>query len=208
MSRSSSFLFVLLACVVALGCDSATQTATVDVQYDRTIDFTQFQTFSVVTQDLVDPPEDVPELGDEQEAFNRRVNQLIIQAMQAEPVCLDYIPTDQTSPENQPDLWAANGLARATEGGYVYDCCGGWWWGYWGWYWDPCAYLCPTYVEYDVGSLFVPVGLPPSQGAEPAAVFGGLVQALVGSGTPTQEQLEAAVNAIFEQWPDQRQCPE
>jgi hypothetical protein len=210
MLRSIPFVALLISCLAVLSCanDNVVHTATVQVESDDDIDFTQFQTFSVVTEDIVDAPDKLPALGEEQQAFNQRINELIIEAMEAEPVCLEYIPTDQTSPGNQPDLWAANGLVRSSDEGYVYDCCGGWWWGYWGWYWNSCAYLCPIYVEFEVGSLFIPVGLPPDQGEQPGAVFGGLVRSLVDSGTPTDEQLRTAVNAIFQQWPDKRQCPQ
>ena len=112
------------------------QTGSISVKTDETADFKQFQTFSVITSDFVDPS-DLPGLRDEQVAFNDEVNRLIIDAMQAEPVCLKLIPPDEVTDSTQPDLWAANGLGRSTEGGYYWQCVGGWWWGYWGWYWDP-----------------------------------------------------------------------
>jgi hypothetical protein len=208
MLRSIPLFALVLSCLALFGCEDDVQTATVQVEFNDDVDFTRFETFSVVTEDLVDPPEDLPGLTEDQQAFNRRVNELIIEAMESEPVCLEYIPTDQASAENPPDLWAANGLARSNGDGYVYDCCGGWWWGYWGWYWNSCAYLCPTYVEWEVGSLFVPVGFTPEQGEQPGAVFAGLVRALAESETPTDEQLRTAVNAIFQQWPDKRACEE
>jgi len=202
---------LVVPALLALGCanDSVVQTGTIDVKVAENVDFSEFQTFSVVTADIVETPPEVPELGEEQQAFNQRVNQLIIEAMQAEPVCLQYIPPDAVTEENQPDLWAANGLGRSTDDGYVYECCGGWWWGYWGWYWDPCAYWCPVYVEYEVGSLLVPVGVPPTADASdenPSIVFAGLAQALLGTGTPTNEQISFAIEEIFAQWPDPRQC--
>jgi hypothetical protein len=173
---------------------------------DRIGDFEAAQTFSVLTADIV-PPENLPDLDDEQMAFNDMVNDLIIEAMQAEPVCLTLIPTDEVTDENQPDLWAANGLARATEGGYYYECVGGWWWGYWGWYWDSCAYWRPTYVEYDVGSLLIPVGPPPAANEEPELIFAGLAQSVVGTGADTETKVRFAVEEIFKQWPDPRTCP-
>lgn len=204
--RMFSFLLSLSMVAIAACSDSTVRTGEISVEVDDSVDFTQFQTFSVVTDDLVEPPSDVPALGDEQEAFNDLVNDLIIEAMQAEPVCLELIPPEEASEQNQPDLWAANGLGRSSDSGYVYDCCGGWWWGYWGWYWDPCAYWCPVYVEYEVGSLFVPVGPPPEEGQPPAAVFAGLARALVSTGTPTEDKVRFAIQEIFQQWPDPRQC--
>jgi hypothetical protein len=198
MLRYSSFVLLIAASFVAQSC--------ADDTVSGTIDFTQFETFSVLTSDIV-PPEDLPDLGEDQVAFNDMVNGLIIEAMQAEPVCLTLIPPDQVTEENQPDLWAANGLGRSTDGGYYYECVGGWWWGYWGWYWDPCASWYPVYVEYEVGSLLIPVGPPPAMDEEPTPIFAGLAQSVLGTGADTETKVRNAVQEIFEQWPDQRSCP-
>ena len=208
MLRMVPFIALMASSFLALSCADNTivRYGEVTVRADETVDFTQFQSFSVVTSDLVEIPPEAPEF-DEQEAFNNKVNQLIIEAMQAEPVCLEFIDPTTTSEDNQPDLWAANGLGRSTEGGYYYECCGGWYWGWWGWYWDPCAYWCPNYVEYDVGSLFVPVGLPIDSTEEAKAVFAGLAQS-VATGSDIDEKLRFAIQEIFRQWPDPRQCPQ
>ena len=198
------FAFVVSS-VVVLSCanDAVVQTGQVIVEWDRTVDFTQFETFSVVTADLVDPPD----LDPDQQAFNDMVNELIKEAMQAEPVCLTLIEPEDVTDENQPDLWAANGLAQTTDSGYYYECIGGYWWGYWGWYWDPCKWWVPRYIEYDVGNLLIPVGPPPAEGEEPEPIFGGLAQSLSEAPPDTETKVREAVRLIFEQWPDERTCP-
>ena len=209
MLRYSPFVLLIASSLFSLSCadDTVVQTSSVDVQWDRDAIavFEAAQTFSVITEEVV-PPENQPDLDDEQMAFNDMVNELIIAAMQKEPVCLTLVPTDEVTPENQPDLWAANGLAQTTEGGYYYECVGGWWWGYWGWYWDSCAYWRPTYVEWDVGSLLIPVGPPPPEGDDPELIFAGLAQSVLGTGADTETKVRAAVDAIFQQWPDPRTC--
>ena len=207
MIRCLPTVLLLAASFVTLSCNNNTRvrTESVEVRVDETVDFTQFETFSVVTSDIV-PPEDLPGLGDEQVAFNDMVNTFIIEAMQAEPVCLTFIRPDEVTEQNQPDLWAANGLGRSTNGGYYYQCVGGWWWGYWGWYWDPCASWYPVYVEYDVGSLLVPVGPPPAAGQEPAPIFAGLAQSVLGTGTDLETKARQAVQEIFARWPIQGPC--
>lgn len=203
MARRSLFLLLWVPTLWIAGCnDNTVQTGTVEVNYDENVDFSQFQTFSVVTKDLVD----LPELDPEQEAFNDMVNDLIVQAMQAEPVCMTFIPPEQVTDQDQPDLWAANGLGRSTEGGYYYECCGGWWWGYWGWYWDPCAYWCPSYVEYDVGTLLIPVGRKPMEGQEAVALFAGLAQSILDTGPDVQTKVRQAVQDIFAKWPVKNTC--
>jgi hypothetical protein len=209
MLRYFPFVLLIASSLFGLSCSNTgvVQTGSIQVDWDEDqIDvFEGAQTFSVITANLVDPPD----LDDEQTAFNEMVNEIIIEAMQAEPVCLTLIPPDEAIDENQPDLWAANGLARATEGGYYYECVGGWWWGYWGWYWDSCAYWRPTYVEWDVGSLLVPVGPPPAAGEEPELIFAGLAQSVLGTSSGDVEaKVRFAVDAIFAQWPDPRTCPQ
>ena len=210
MLRSPASFLVLAVPFLTLSCadDGVVQTGSVEVQWDESqIDvFTSAETFSVVTADVV-PPGELPELDEDQIAFNEMVNDLIIDAMQAEPVCLTFIDPQDVTDENKPDLWAANGLSRTTDGGWYYECVGGWWWGYWGWYWDSCAYWRPTYVEWDVGSLLIPVGPPPESGAEPELIFAGLAQSVVGTGADTETKIREAVRLIFEQWPDERTCP-
>lgn len=207
MLRYSPFILLIASSLFALSCNNTgiVQTGSVTVRSDDTVDFTQFETFSVITADIV-PPEDLPEIGDDEMAFNDMVNGIIIEAMQAPPVCLTLIDPQDVTDENQPDLWAANGLARTTDGGYYYECVGGWWWGYWGWYWDSCANWYPVYVEYDVGNLLIPVGPPPAAGEEPAPVFAGLAQSILGTGPDAETKVRAAVEAIFAQWPDKRPC--
>jgi hypothetical protein len=207
MLRLLPFVLLTASSLFALSCatDTVVQTGQIIVHWDHTVDFTQFETFSVVTSDVV-PPENLPELDEDQMAFNDMVNGLIIEAMQAEPVCLTLIAPEDTE-ENPPDLWAANGLARTTDGGYYYECIGGWWWGYWGWYWDPCKWWVPRYVEYDVGNLLIPVGPPPGEGEDAEPIFAGLAQSVLGTGPDAETKVRAAVEAIFQQWPDKRICP-
>lgn len=210
MLRCCSFVLIAVSSLFVLSCadSTAVQTGSVEVQWNRDniADFQSAQTFSVVTSDIV-PDEALPELDDEQMAFNDMVNDLIVEAMQAEPVCLTFLDPQDVTDEIQPDLWAANGVSRETNGGYVYECVGGWWWGYWGWYWDSCAYWVPTYVEYDVGSLLIPVGLPPVGEDSPHLIFAGLAQSVLGTGADTQTKVRTAIDLIFQQWPDPRTCP-
>ncbi len=208
MLRYLPFVFLIASSLFTLSCQdsSVVQTGSIEVRTDETVDFNQYETFSVITSDLI-PPENLPDLDDEQMAFNDQVNQLIIDAMQAEPVCMTFIDPDDVTDENQPDLWAANGLGQTEESGYYYECVGGWWWGYWGWYWDACASWYPVYVDYEVGNLLIPVGPPPAEGEEPAPVFAGLGQSVLGTGADVDTKVRQAVTAIFAQWPVKRTCP-
>jgi hypothetical protein len=208
MLRYTPIALFLASSIFVTSCadDTVVQTGQIVVEWDRTVDFSQFETFSVVTSDQI-PLEDLPDLEEDQMVFNDMVNELIKEAMQAEPVCMTFIEPDAAA-DNPPDLWAANGVAQTTDDGWYYDCIGGWWWGYWGWYWDPCAWWVPRYIEYDVGNLLIPVGPPPAEGGSPEPIFGGLAQSLSDSPPDTETKVRQAVQAIFEQWPVKNQCPQ
>jgi hypothetical protein len=35
----------------------------------------------------------------------------------------------------------------------AWDCVPNYWWGYWTWAWEPCAWLDPEYVEHTIGAV-------------------------------------------------------
>jgi hypothetical protein len=207
MLRYLPFVLLVASSLFALSCanDTIVQTGQIIVEYDRTVDFSQFKTFSVVTSELAPPG--TPEPGDDELFFNNLVNDLIIEAMTSEPVCMEFVPAAEAT-NNPPDLWAANGLARTTGEGTVWECVGGWWWGWWGWQWDPCRWVTPVPVEFDVGNLFIPVGPAPAEGEDPKALFAGIAQSVAGTGPDVETKVRAAVEAIFAQWPNPTSpCP-
>jgi len=203
------FCCALLAAssLLAASCanDPVVQTGQVIVDSDGTVDFSQVQTFSVVTQEVAPPG--TPEPAPDEIFFNNLVNDLIVEAMTQAPVCMEFIPPNEVTDENRPDVWAANGLARTTGEGTIWQCVGGWWWGWWGWQWDPCAWVTPVPVEFDVGNLFIPVGPEPAQGEDPKAIFAGLAQSVAGTGPDIETKVRGAVEQIFAGWPEQRTCP-
>ena len=207
MLRYSPFVLLIASSLLALSCGGSgvVQTGQIVVDYDHMVDFSQFKTFSVVTEDVAPP--DAPMPGPDEVIFNELVNNLIIDAMTSEPVCMEYIPPNQAE-SRPPDLWAANGLARTTGEGTIWQCVGGWWWGWWGWQWDPCAWVTPVPVEFDVGNLFIPVGPAPVEGEDPVAIFAGLAQSIAGTGPDVETKVHAAVEEIFARWPVKNSCPE
>ena len=206
--RVHPFAYLIMASILAASCadDDVTQTGEINVWSDPTAPFEDYETFSVVTADNAPPPPDAEPLTDEEERFNEQVNAFIIEAMQNPPVCLEFIPPEDVNETNLPDVFAANGLAVQAEEGYFWQCIGGWWWGYWGWYWDPCKWVVPVPVEVDVGSMLIPVGPPPPENEDPEPTFAGLAQTIVQGPTVDEQAVQNAVNFIFSQWPDQREC--
>lgn len=199
MIRVLPWAVALGAFFAILSCGSSSS-GTVQVVWDRTVDFTEFETFSVVTREVIENNPDFPappDLPADAEAAIAQINALIIQAMGPTGLGYTYIPPEEVTPENQPDLWAGNVGSVTEEQGIVWECVGGWWWGYWGWYWDPCRWYYPRTVEFGVGSLLIPVAS--TSLAEP--IFGGLAQGIVYDGGDNAELVAEAVAAIFAQWP-------
>ncbi|MGB3050841.1 MAG: hypothetical protein WBB42_07570 [Polyangiales bacterium] len=205
MLRYFSVVLVGASFLLASSCANGTvvQTGQVIVDYDETFDFSQLETFSIVTEELAPPGTPVP--GPDERLFNERVNELIIEAMTSTPVCLELVEPDQITDESK-HVWAANGLARTTGEGTYWECVGGWFWGWWGWQWDPCAWVRPIPVEFDVGNLLIPVGPRPQEGENPDPSFVGLAQSVVGNGSELEAKARAAVDAIFAQWPYKQTC--
>lgn len=202
--RWLSVTALALGSVLALACGgSATRTGEISVEFDENVDFTGFQTFSVLTPELVPEADD---LATDAKLFNEAVNGLIIDAMTGPPVCMTYIPPDEVIDGTEPDLFAGNGLARTMGQGTRWQCVGGWWWGAWGWFWDPCRWRTPVTVEFEIGSLYLPVGPRPAQGEDPEPIFKGTARTLLDSGTSIDEKVRTAVREIFGQWPVQRSC--
>lgn len=189
--------------ILLLGCGSASQVGEIVVEFDEDVDFSQFQTFTVLTPELV-PEADELEL--EAELFNDQVNDLIVEAMTAPPVCMTYIPPEEVTDTNQPDLFAGNGLSRTVNEGTRWQCVGGWWWGVWGWFWDPCRWTTPVTVEFEVGSLYLPVGPRPAEGEDAEPVFKGTARKVLGIRTNLDDKVRTAVRAVFQRWPERRTC--
>ncbi|MBT8468443.1 MAG: hypothetical protein HKN10_11120 [Myxococcales bacterium] len=198
------YVLIAFGSLFVLSCaDDTVQTGEITVRADPEAPFETYETFSVLTADQIPNP---PDLEEGEQLFNELVNELIVEAMQNEPVCLTYIPPDEVDETNQPDLFAGNGLAVNTDEGTFWECVGGWWWGYWGWYWDPCKWVVPVPVEWDIGSMLIPVGPPPAVGEDPQPVFAGLARSLVGAGPIDEDRVRDAVRVIFAQWPEPRTC--
>ncbi|UCH30323.1 MAG: hypothetical protein JSV06_04665 [Myxococcales bacterium] len=205
MRLHTPLVLLLLASFFALSCadDTVVRTGQIIVRFDPEADFEAYETFSVLTEDLVQPDEEPTE---DQQRFNRQVNEWIVDAMQREPVCLEFVDPETVDETNQPDVFAANGLTVETGEGTVWQCIGGWWWGWWGWYWDPCKWIAPVPVEYDVGTMLIPVGPPPAEGEDAQPVFVGLAEALLSAGPVDEDRVREAVDAIFQQWPYKQTC--
>jgi hypothetical protein len=164
---------------------------TVVTRADPSNDFTMYSTFSVVpdSEYPLEVPPDLPAntTGDLQAASA---------AMRRELVALGLTEVDFVDPPTA-DLLAFNLAASEDEAGIVYECVPGYYWyGWWGYVWDPCAWLQPIPVEYEVATVIV--GLADT--VDEQVVFGGVVQGVLECGD-SRQRLDSGVSRIFDQYP-------
>jgi hypothetical protein len=162
-----------------------------------TADFSEYETYRFATAEdappgAMKPPEDV-----------QAQLMLVNDAMRAE---LNARGMREVTGDTKPDVFAFNVAATMDEEAVYWDCVEGWWWwGYYYWSWDPCAYLVPVPVEYEVGTVIL--GLSDVERKE--VVFGGVIQGLVDNRGDLDQRVKDAVSEVFDDYPvpEQEQQP-
>lgn len=174
-------------------CSSSSTVACTDATVSRTdpdFDFAAAQTFAVLDEDRLSGalPDDLPD-------------DTLVSLDAANDAAADELAAlglTEVDPETgDPDLVVFSVAATETQDGVVWTCVPGWvWYGYWGYVWDPCAWLAPVGVDYEVGTVVVGVADPDAQ----EAVFGGAVQgALVCENA--ESRVRKGVEKIFRDYP-------
>lgn len=178
--------FAIAAAVLLAGsCADPGYNDYIATRVDPAVDFTQYHTFALSTAPM---PPGTP--------ANVAVNIATAQ-QEAREQLLAYGLTEVDGATGNPDLVVFSLGATQQSGGYVWSCVPGYWWGYWGWVWDPCAWLEPIYVTYATGSLVVGTADPKLK----KVVFGGIAQGeITGTGNPTQ-RIQEDVARIFAAFP-------
>ncbi|MFO0694688.1 MAG: DUF4136 domain-containing protein [Polyangiales bacterium] len=176
---------VVAAVLIGSCADDTNYNDTITTHVDPGVDFSQYHTFALSTAPA---PPGTP--------TNVAVNLATAQE-EARAQLLAYGLTEVDGATGNPDLVVFSLGASQQSGGYVWSCVPGYWWGYWGWVWDPCAWLEPIYVSYAVGSLVVGTVDPKLQ----KIVFGGVAQGTItNEGNPT-ERIQQDVARIFADYP-------
>ena len=160
---------------------------TVVTRADPTVDFAQYETFSVAPDDALPadlPPDVTANLA---VANAAAVSELLT-------IGLTQVPPDSDPP---PDLGLFNMAATQKQMGTTWECTPGYWWTGWGYVWDPCAWMVEIPVVYTEGTLVV--GL-----ADPAAdkvVFGGVLTGVLECSGDTAGRIQSGVARIFQDYP-------
>jgi hypothetical protein len=57
------------------------------------------------------------------------------------------------APSPSPRVVVDTPAQAENRGPVAWDCVPGYWWGYWTWAWQPCAWLDREYVEHTIGAV-------------------------------------------------------
>jgi hypothetical protein len=193
---TASIFAALFGVAGLLGCSSDGDSfygrrpaANVNVVYDPSIDFSQYQTFAF--RDDADADPDVlaaldPPSRRDLALVNRRV------ALELSDIGLTQVAADDADVL----AFSLGRTSRAT--GVSWSCVGGVWGGYWYWgYYDPCAWLEPVYFPLD--HTTVVVGLLDAELAE--VTFTGFARGIGSLPGSRSRQIASAVNRIFDSYP-------
>jgi hypothetical protein len=188
-------LSVCLCAVVVYACDDDEGPADqVYTRAKRGVDFSQYKTFHV-DEDLTQ--EDLADAGVDVEDFPDDIKYNIDAANAQARVELQTLGLTEADNQDDADLIVATMGSTKSHDAIYWECVPGYWWGYYGWYWDSCAWLDPEYVEFAVGSLVLGLADPEMKDI----VFGGLLQGVVTGGGDATERIRAGVHEMFLQYP-------
>jgi hypothetical protein len=162
----------------------------------RGVDFSEYKTFHVddeLTQ------EDLADAGVDIEDFPEDVKANIDVANDQARLELEAQGLEEVGEDEEPDLIIASLGSTKEQDAIYWDCVPGSWWGYWGWYWDDCAWIDPDYVQYTIGSVVLGVSDPEMK----KIVFGGLLRGLVTGSGDAEPRIRSGVHELFKSYPDQ-----
>jgi Domain of unknown function (DUF4136) len=182
-----------VATLVVLGCADEPESAcddTIVTRADPMADFTGYKTFAVV------PESEYPtELPSDLPSDTRTSLEAANDAGRRELLLLGLDEVDFAT--GTPDVVLFSLAASDTDTGVVYECVDGYiWYGWWGYVWDPCAWLEPVAVDYEVATVLVGLADP----ANEEVVFGGVVQGILECGD-VSDRLDDGVKRIFSDYP-------
>lgn len=182
-----------VALAVAVGACSDDDGAPADIvstQSNPSADFTSYQTFRFLTQDdmpsgmTLNLPRDV--LANLDKVNDAMREELLEQGL------------SEVAPTAAADLLAFT-LASTTENEALYwDCVEGYWWGYWTYAWEPCAWLEPVYTDYETGTVFVGLIDPLRNEIVYSSVMQGVIY---GDEDDMEDRLEGDMSEAFDQYP-------
>jgi hypothetical protein len=191
-TRTGWLVALLLATAVQVGCndDEDRPDDYVNTWASSNGDFKNYKTFAFWGPEDYPMSMDVPEIPEDVKKDLTIVND----ATRTE---LTMLGLTEVKADENPDVFAFSLASTEDENAIYWECVPGNWWGYWGWYWDSCAWLQPIYVDYSVGTVIVGLNDPKKE----QVVFGGLIQGIVYGDDSAQERIDDGVAKVFDEYP-------
>jgi len=149
-----------------------------------TADFANYQTFALAESN------DSDAIPDAVETNLDLVNEAMVEELTDRGLT-------QVDPDDDPDVIAFNLATTDTQGTYYWDCVDGYWWGYWGSSWTPCAWLQPVYTEYTAGTIALGLADPELR----EVVFGGFIQGYEDGTDDIEDRIQEDVERVFDSYP-------
>jgi hypothetical protein len=181
---------VLLASILCcMGCDSCDDEtgAVVETYVNSAADFTAFRTFAISAQP---PAEDEAPLPAEVAESLSVVNN----AVRSE---LEDRGLTEVDPAANPSLFVVTLVRTDDQQALTWSCVPGYWWGYTV-AWEPCSWLTPLVVDFEVGT--VAVGLVDV--AHEQASFAGVLRGVLDAGDDlVSDRVVDGVGEMFEDYP-------
>jgi len=165
---------------------------TVTTRSSATADFKSIKTFAISDKDSV--PSSVAKVIPSSVGTNLdAVNDAVRNALEDQGLT-------EVNNDDHPDVVAFSLAATSNQQALSWDCVDGYWYGYWAYSWDPCAWLEPVYTEYTQGSVVIGLADPTQE----SVVFGGLIQGALDESLDSEEsqqRLQDDVNQVFDAYP-------
>jgi len=157
------------------------------------VDFSAYHTFHIAQ--LTDPP--LADAGKGPADIPADVVLNINTANDQARIELEALGLTAAAPGITADLEVSSLGSGSTASGVEWICVPGYWWGYWGWTWDPCAWTEPVPVTYAIGHVLVALSDPKLK----EAVFVGLLQGIADGEGNTEQRIRSGVHRMFDSYP-------
>lgn len=197
--RKQKILFYSLVALTATSCDCNDDPELppdeVKVRVQPGIDFSEYQTFRIYDELTVGELEDA---GVNPDNIPEDVLLNIKTANDQARIELEARGLTEASSDDAADLMVVSLGSTKDDDAIYWECVPGYWWGYWGYVWDSCAWLEPIYIEYTIGSMAL--GLVDEK--EQDVVFGGLLQGVADGAGNAEERIRDGVTEMFKEYPE------
>lgn len=185
--RFPALAVLALCCAAFTACSDDDSGDVVRTNVNPSEDFSTFQSFAFANN--------TPVGGATIPAATAQDLALVNDSVRDELVARGLIEVDLSA---SPDLVVVTAVNTDDESAVTYACVPGYWYGYYLTAWDPCPWIEPIYVNYEVGTVAVGLVNPLNQ----SIAFSGVLQGVLNGEGDVEERVDDGVSEMFEDYPD------